>query len=163
MLSSSVQINIHDWQPMSADGLKPFFEPIVRSSNKAEATQSPLLAKYDWMELIVPIVLRNEQTGFLALARPADAYFNVRQVRFLSRVADMIAIGSEAIFLFETSRRLSQELFKSQEAERRRLASEIHDNPLQTLGFVKSELHHIASGLEQESPEVAERLLHQVD
>jgi signal transduction histidine kinase len=75
----------------------------------------------------------------------------------------MIAIGSEAIFLFETSRRLSQELFKSQEAERRRLASEIHDTPLQTLGFVKSELHHIASDLEQESPEVAERLLYQVD
>lgn len=163
MLPAAVQVNAHDWQPISTGDLKPFFDPIVRAANNNEVVQSPLLREYEWMELIVPIVLRNEQTGFLALARPVDGYFNVRQVRFLSRVADMLAIGSEAIFLFETSRELSKQLFKSQEAERLKLASEIHDNPLQTLGFVRGKLHNLANELELESPEVAGILLEQTE
>jgi signal transduction histidine kinase len=163
MLPAAAQVNVHDWQPISIGELKPFFDPIVRTANNNDVEQSSLLHEYAWMELIVPIVLRKEQTGFLALARPADGYFNVRQVRFLSRVADMIAIGSEAIFLFETSRRLSKELFKSQEAERLKLVSEIHDNPLQTLGFVKGKLHNLANDLEPESPEVAGILVEQIE
>jgi signal transduction histidine kinase len=163
ILMPTVQVGVQDWRLRPLREISAFFKPVIRSAVSSKEQLPPLLAEYGWMEVIVPIILRDDQIGFLALARPADGYFNARQVRFLSRAADMIAIGSEAIFLFEASRRLSQELLKTQEAERRRLASEIHDNPLQTLGFVKREMHRIAGDIEEPSPAAARDLLVQAE
>jgi signal transduction histidine kinase len=162
-LATMAQIGPLDWHPEPLGEFILFFKPLVRSAISDHEQVPSLLAEHRWIEVAVPIILRDDQIGFLALSRPVGGYFNAHQMRFLSRAADMLAIGSEAIFLFEASRRLSQELLKTQEAERRRLASEIHDNPLQTLGFVKREMHRIVGDIENSSPASARDLLVQTD
>lgn len=144
-LAPVADVGQHGWESASVEDLAPFSEPIIRSTAGNET--HPLLTTYRWIEMLVPIAIRNEQIGLLALSRPSADFFNIRHVLFLSRVANMIAVGSEAIFLFEASRRLSLELLSAQEEERKRLASQIHDNPLQTLTFIRNKLGKLASDL----------------
>lgn len=158
-LVPAAQIGVSDWQPRPMAELTHFTEPVVRTAVRREAQAHYLLEQYPWVEMIVPIILRGEQIGVLALARPADGYFNVRHVQFLARAADMIAIGSEAIFLFEAARQLSLQLLSAQEAERKRLASQIHDDPLQVLVFINNELRHIARNVVEREPEIGQRLM----
>lgn len=128
--------------PPSLDSHYGFSEPLLRSSARGDA-QHPLFIYYPWAELLLPITVRDKQTGYLAFARPQGGYFNAEQVLFLSRAADMIAVGSEAIFLFNASRRLSVEVVKTREKERKALASDIHDQPLQQIAFVTQTLRQV--------------------
>lgn len=120
--------------------LAPFTQPLLRSERK-QSPEHALLQTYEWAEIILPVIVREQQVGFLAMSRPLpDGYYNAEQVTFLSRITDMIAVGSEAITLFEASRKLSLELLNSKEEERRQLAGNIHDGPLQNLVFVTQSL-----------------------
>ena len=138
-----------------------FTKPLLRSSVRGD-TQHLLFALYPWAELLLPITMRDKQTGYLAFARPQDGYFNAEQVLFLSRAADMIAVGSEAIFLFNASRRLSAEIVKTREKERKALASDIHDEPLQNITFVTQTLRQIVHIDQSCLPATGEKLKKQV-
>lgn len=123
--------------------MENFFQPLLRSGHVQNKPHSLFLV-YEWAEILLPIIVREEQVGFLALARPLpDGYYNAEQVTFLSRVADMIAVGSEAISLFEASRKLSLELLSSREDERRHIVSNIHDGPMQSLIFITQGIRDI--------------------
>lgn len=148
-LLPAAQVEVSDWMPMRINDLQEMAGPAVRTVAANHEQTHQLLDMYSWIELLIPVVVREELVGVLSLARPADGYFNARHIAFLSRVADMIAVGSEAIFLFETSRQLSLQLISAQEQERQRLAKNIHDNPLQTLAFVTSEIGRIARQLDE--------------
>lgn len=147
--------------PPGLDSNYGFAQPLLRSSAKGDA-QHALFALYPWAELLLPITVRERQTGYLAFSRPQDGYFNAEQVLFLSRAADMIAVGSEAIFLFNASRRLSVEVVKTQEKERKALASDIHDEPLQQIAFVAQILRQAAQTDSGCSSATKERLQQQV-
>lgn len=162
-LFPAAQVEVSDWIPMRIKDLQELSGPVVRTAAVNQEQTHQLLEMYSWIELLIPVVIREELVGVLALARPADGYFNARHIAFLSRVADMIAVGSEAIFLFETSRQLSLQLISAQEQERQRLAKNIHDNPLQTLAFVTSEIGRIARQLDEvEGTVFAEQLRRQI-
>jgi signal transduction histidine kinase len=137
--------------------LEGFSQPLLRSVHQ-ESYPNPLFQIHDWAEILVPIVVRGDQIGYLALSRPApDGYYNLEQVAFLSRVADIIAVGSEAISLFEASRNLSLQLLSSREDERREIASEIHDGPIQGLILVTQHLRDLVHGFSLE-PKISEQL-----
>lgn len=126
--------------------LETFLQPLLRSVHQ-DTNPNHLFQIHAWAEILVPIVVRGDQIGYLALARPnLDGYYNLEQVTFLSRVADMIAVGSEAINLFEASRKLSLDLLSSREDERREIASRIHDGPMQGLILVTQHIRDIVHG-----------------
>lgn len=140
----------------------PFYRPQLRSI-RGKGSENVLFETYPWAEILLPIIIRDQQVGFLAMANPApDGYYNAEQVAFLSRAADMIAVGSEAITLFEASRKLSLELLGSREDERRHMASDIHDGPVQRLVFLTQNIRNIRHKAEL-PPAVSEQLKGEVD
>ncbi|MCA9994423.1 MAG: hypothetical protein KDE56_01675 [Anaerolineales bacterium] len=132
------------WKPLPLGAFVPFFKPLLRTAIRPHQALHPLLQANQWMELVLPIMVRGNQVGFWAFSRP-DGYFNVEQVRFLERVAEIVAVSSEAIYLFESSRKQSLQLLAAQDAERKRLASMLHDSPLQTMMFVTHKIHSVAA------------------
>lgn len=157
ILMPVAQTNSDNWQPKQLAEFETFPTPLLRS-NMRPKTHHPLFREYQWLELMLPIIVRNEQIGFLAMSRPKDGYFNTGQILFLSRVTDMIAVGSEAILLFEASRKLSLQLLSAQEVERKNLATQIHDRPLQTITFVHHSLRKVLADPTNCKPEAAETL-----
>jgi len=132
--------------PKPVHNSSPFLTSLLRSSVKTKDYTNPLFQVYSWAELLLPIVVRNEQIGFLALSAPgAYGFFNAKQTEFLTRITDIISIGSEAIFLFESSRKLSLQLLSAREQERKQFASLIHDQPLQSLTSITYHLRKIAT------------------
>ena len=137
-----------------------FLRPQLRSA-RTNKMHNSLFETYSWAEILVPVVIRGEQVGFLAMSRPfPNGFYNAEQVAYLSRMADMIAVGSEAISLFDASRKLSLELLSSREDERRSIASEIHDGPVQELVFLTQEVRNIVhkSNLQ---PDISQKLTEQ--
>lgn len=119
------------------------FDTPLNRGNLKQRTNA--LFQWEWVELLLPIIIRNEQVGFLALSLPGNAYFDSEQVLFLKRIADMLAVGSETISLFEASRKLSLRLLSAQEIERKNLATQIHDIPLQLLSFINFNISEVAA------------------
>lgn len=160
VLMPVAQVNIDRWQPKPTAKSETFHRPLLRSNMRSKSDHA-LFREYEWLELLIPVIVRNEQIGFLAMSRPKDGYFNAEQILFLSRVADMIAVGSEAIMLFEASRKLSLQLLSAQEVERKNLATQIHDRPLQTITFVHHNLRRVLADATNCKPEAAEILVTQ--
>lgn len=95
------------------------------------------LQRFTWAELIVPILVRGETVGLLALSRPnVDGYYTLAQVSFVERAAVILAVASENSYLFEATRSLGQRMMVVREEERQRIFADIHDEPLQRLFFV---------------------------
>lgn len=86
--------------------------------------------------------------GLFCLSRPIAGYFNARQIEILNAVADVLAFGLLVISLIETMQQLSQQALYEKELQRRRIATEIHNEPLHTLTSVLMQLH------EADSPEM---------
>ena len=122
-----------------------------------------LFQQYPWAELFVPVRLKGKPLGYLALAQPKGDRFNAQHLVFFSRLADLLAIGVEAVLLFETTYQRSLEVLRAQERERRRLASLIHDSPLQKLTFVMAGLEQIEERLAGSMPELMQSLAEGVE
>lgn len=129
--------------PAKLDALAPYTEPLLRSDAHADSLH-PYWDIHPWAELVLPIRVRDVLTGYMALARPQDGYFNAEQVVFLKQAANMIAVGSEAIFLFNASRHLSLQVLSARETERKKLARDIHDQPVQSLAYATNALSQVA-------------------
>lgn len=70
-------------------------------------------------------------------------FFNARQVTFLNQAASVLAVGSDNIALFESTRALSRQSLAVQEQERKHLAALIHDEPLQEITFVTHVINQV--------------------
>lgn len=128
--------------PANLDALEPCTKPLLRSDARVDS-QHPYWSNHPWAELILPIRVRGVLTGYLALARPHDGYFNAEQVAFLTQAANIIAVGSEAIFLFNASRHLSLQVLSARETERKNLSKDIHDRPVQSIAYATNVLHQV--------------------
>jgi signal transduction histidine kinase len=92
------------------------------------------LARFpEWVELSLPIVARGDVLGLLLLSRPANGFFNGRQVDVLCNIADTMAFGLLVINLVETMQHLSQQALIEKERQRHQIATEIHNEPMHTL------------------------------
>jgi len=111
--------------------------PLLRSDAHHDKTIGQLFSLCPWVSLFVPITVRQEAVGILALSAPdGNGYFNVQQLAFVEQIANLIAVSSENVVLFEAVRQLSRERLAVEEAERKRLATAIHDDPLQRITYV---------------------------
>lgn len=121
-------------------------KPILRSAARLPQKAGEAFQNFSWAELFVPIVARNKQIGLLVLARPGnDGFFNAHQISFLTQAANVLAVGSENITLFETARFLSRQALVVREQERKQLAARIHDDPLQIITYAAHELERVNS------------------
>ena len=128
-------------RPMIDNVLVNATQPLLRSAERLSQQAGEAFQNFSWAELLVPIVARNKQTGLLILARPGnDGYYNAHQVSFLIQAANVLAVGSENITLFETARFLSRQALVVRQQERKQLAARIHDDPLQQITYAAHEL-----------------------
>lgn len=141
-----VQFDTSMWRPVHIEELRKFNQPLLRSAvHKTQPNDHPLFNNVSWIELLLPVAVRNEQIGFLAMSRPApDGYYNAKQISFLARVTDIIAVGSTAISLYESTRILARRLSQARHIERRKIAAQIHDRPLQDIGDAAEKISVIA-------------------
>jgi signal transduction histidine kinase len=145
--------------PQGNEWLMEVRQPVVRSVMPATKVAQAFNG-YEWAEMLLPVVVRDEQVGLLALACPGqDGYFNNRQVAFLTQVAGILGVGSDNITLFETTRLLSRQSLAVREQERKNLAGRIHDEAVQEIASDGYALEALAADLFTTPPaEIASRV-----
>lgn len=103
-------------------------------------SQASVFVDCPWAELALPINIGVEQIGILWFSAPATGQFTSVQVDLLRRLMAVIAMGVQSMAVLASSHRISSELIAIQEQERTRLASDIHDQPLQVISHVLTRL-----------------------
>lgn len=138
-LSSSIQINTHTWTVPLDKNPFPSSTLLRQTINTTEQDHS-LFEELDWAEILLPLHAREQILGVLALARPADGFFNRQMVAFLETTAATLAMGSEFIALLDIAEELSGKVIRVQQEEQHHFASILHDDPLQRLFAIRSEV-----------------------
>lgn len=87
----------------------------------------------EWVELSLPIVAQGDVLGLLMLSRPANGFFNGRQVEVLGNIAETMAFGLLVISLVETMQQLAQQSLIEKQYQRHQIATEIHNEPMNAL------------------------------
>lgn len=122
-------------QPLP-ESAKKLQRPLLRSRPNDAQKYKTIFETVSWVELILPVQVRQESIGVLLLSRPGgQGYFNARQLQFLRQATGVLAVGSENITLFESTLKLSRERLSFQEQERKKLSQQIHDDPLQQITY----------------------------
>lgn len=142
--------------------------PLLRSVERRRAQDiEKLFPSFCWAEMLIPITIRDEQVGILAFSRPGpDGYFNARQVSFLEQAAQVLAVGTENVLLFESGRKMARQILVVREQERKRVSMQLHDEPLHQVTYATAVLDHMlmkqlpdCSGQEgSDEPELASKL-----
>jgi signal transduction histidine kinase len=121
------------------DELHALDQLALRSAEGDTNIERQALRVFAWAEILVPVKVRDEQIGLLALSRPGpDGYFNTKQVTFLTQAAGVLAVGIENIYLFDSTRKQSRQRLIVQEEERKNLSRQLHDDPLQRVTYAIS-------------------------
>ena len=96
---------------------------------------------FSWAQLFVPIVHRDTLYGVLILGdrTTGDIYSN-QDLQIIGTVGQQAALSIANIILVETLRGLAQQMVRSDEEQRKKVARDLHDSVLQNLFFVKQRL-----------------------
>jgi len=131
-----------------------FVHPLNRPVLHLE-DETDLFKGVEWGEIILPVSIGAEQIGTLWLSSPISGQFTSVEVEFLQQITAVIGMAVQSIHVLTASQRVSAELVAVQERERKRLASAIHDHPLQIIS-------HVLTRLEGPSTSVGEDVVSQV-
>ncbi len=88
----------------------------------------------------LPLLHNNEVLGVMSVYSQQPDYFSADRLQILQSFANLTAVALAKARLFERLQLLSQQLVDAQEAERRHIARELHDEIGQTLTAVKINL-----------------------
>lgn len=153
--------------------LRPDFRQVAPYAASGLATARPAWQSY----LCVPLLAKDEVQGVLDLFSQAPAAFDESQVVLFNSLGRQVGVIIQNARLFAQVRAgqqrlqmLSQQLLEVQEAERRHLARELHDEIGQSLTALKVNLQSVlrlsggmsAASLIEESISITERVLQQV-
>jgi signal transduction histidine kinase len=116
--------------------------------------------------LCVPFIARGKVIGSLQLEHWKDAYtFTQKDLHLLVRLADLIAIAVDNGLLWrelgkkeERLHHMVGQLLTAQEVERKRIATEIHDDASQALTIISIGLTNLSDSLPPELTEMHERI-----
>ncbi|HEX7972891.1 MAG TPA: ATP-binding protein [Anaerolineales bacterium] len=153
--------------------LRPDFRKVAPYAGSGLAAARPEWQSY----LCVPLLAKDEIQGVLDLFSKAPADFNPSQVVLFNSLGRQVGVIIQNARLFAQVRAgqqrlqmLSQQLLEVQEAERRHLARELHDEIGQSLTALKVNLQSVmrlsgglsAASLIEDSISITERVLQQV-
>lgn len=97
--------------------------------------------QFNWAQLFVPIFYRDTLYGVLILGERTvgDIYSN-QDLQIVGTVGQQAALSIANIILIEELRGLAQQLVRSDEEQRKKVARDLHDLVLQNLFFIKQRL-----------------------
>jgi GAF domain-containing protein len=124
-------------------------DPRIRDDYPEAARREGVIAT-----LVVPIWISGQVEGLLYVSNRADRPFTDRDEAILIRLADHAAIAIQNATLYSRLQGLSGRLMEVQEAERRHLARELHDE----IGQLLTGLRLTLDVPEPPSPALGERL-----
>ena len=94
-----------------------------------------------WAQLLVPMIYHETLYGVLILGnRSAGEIYSNQDLEIVRTVGHQAALSNANITLFETLRGLAQQLVRSDEEQRKRVARDLHDSVLQNLFFIKQRM-----------------------
>ena len=94
-----------------------------------------------WAQLFVPIIHQNTLYGVLILGdRTSGEIYSNQDLQILGTVGQQAALSIANIILVEALRGLTQQLVRSDEEQRKKVARDLHDSVLQNLFFIKQRL-----------------------
>ena len=97
--------------------------------------------QFHWAQLFVPIFYRNTLYGILILGdRTVGDIYSNQDLQIVGTVGQQAALSIANIILVEALRGLTQQLVRSDEEQRKKVARDLHDSVLQNLFFVKQRL-----------------------
>lgn len=97
--------------------------------------------RFNWAQLFVPIFNRDTLYGVLILGdRTVGDIYSNQDLQIVGTVGQQAALSIANIILVEALRGLAQQLVRSDEEQRKKVARDLHDSVLQNLFFVKQRL-----------------------
>ncbi|MBE7470416.1 MAG: hypothetical protein DPW09_03745 [Anaerolineae bacterium] len=132
--------------------------------------QPPTLTDDAYSLAALPLLHNDDVLGVMSVYSRQPDYFTPDRLQILQSFANLTAVALVKARLFERLQLLSQQLVDAQEAERRHIARELHDEIGQTLTAVKINLQAMQrrSGVSdltaslQESMDIVEQAIQQV-
>jgi two-component system sensor histidine kinase ComP len=99
------------------------------------------LKEFDWGQVYAPLIVENKLQGILILGpRVSGDVYSDQDLKIIATVAEQSALAATNLMLVEKLRGLAQQLVRSEEEQRKRLASDLHDSVLQDLFIIKQKL-----------------------
>jgi two-component system sensor histidine kinase ComP len=99
--------------------------------------------RLSWAQLFVPLVFEGQLDGLLVLGgRAAGDVYSEQDLHIIATVARQAALAYANVQLVDALRGLHRRLGQADEAQRKRVARELHDTALQQLFFVRHNLLH---------------------
>jgi two-component system, NarL family, sensor histidine kinase ComP len=100
------------------------------------------LKGFGWAQVFAPLIAESKLQGILILGQRASGdVYSDQDLRIIATVAEQGAMAATNLMLVERLRGLAQQLVRSEEEQRKRLVSDLHDTVLQELFFIKQGLH----------------------
>jgi two-component system NarL family sensor kinase len=97
--------------------------------------------QFYWAQVFVPIFFHDTLYGVLILGdRSVGDIYSNQDLQIIGTVAQQAALSIANITLVEALRGLAQQLVRSDEEQRKKVARELHDSVMQNLFFVKQRL-----------------------
>jgi two-component system sensor histidine kinase ComP len=102
-----------------------------------------------WVQVYAPLIAEGKLQGILMLGlRTSGNVYSDEDLRIIATVAEQGALASTNLVLVETLRGLAQQLVRTEEEQRKRLANDLHDTVLQELFYIKQGLRRNPSNPE---------------
>jgi two-component system sensor histidine kinase ComP len=99
------------------------------------------LEKFDWGQVYVPLIVESKLQGILILGQRVNGdIYSDQDLHIIATVAEQGALAAANLELVDKLRGLTQQLVRSEEEQRKRLAGDLHDTALQELFYIKQGL-----------------------
>ncbi|MCL4559874.1 MAG: ATP-binding protein [Chloroflexi bacterium] len=109
--------------------------------NQVGSETSERWEPFHWAQIFVPIFYHDTLYGILILGdRTVGDIYSTQDLQIVSTVGQQAALSIANIILVEALRGLTQQLVRSDEEQRKKVARDLHDSVLQNLFFVKQRL-----------------------
>lgn len=117
-------------------------EPLVVDDTSRDERLTRMMIRQEGLQaqLIVPLKSKGRVKGSMALARRGPREFVPEEIALISTIGNQIGVAIENAQLYQNMRFYVRQITQAQEAERERIARELHDDTAQALLVLRRHL-----------------------